>query len=130
MDVQTLAPGAAQHLPPDPAVGDSSGGNAVAPTTQALSIPQTNAAPAPVPGSDSSAPHTLQLPQEVAKIFTGGAAQQVTVSFQVAHNPNEIVTVFKNSQTGEIISQVPSEIMIKIAEFFDQVAGIVLDKSA
>lgn len=128
MDVQTLTPVAAQVAPPDASGGNSAQGGTSAPlSVQALSIPQAGA-PA-VDDTGKNAP-TLKLPQEIAKVFTGGLSSNVTVSFEVVHNPNEIVTVFKNSQTGEVITQVPSEIMIRMAEFFDQVAGVVLDKSA
>lgn len=121
MDVQTLAPSAAPNSSPDQSLGEMS----------AFPVPPP-ASPGTPPQAQQSAPaeHSLQLPHDVARVFTGGASSHVTISFQVAHSPNEIVTVFKNSQTGEEITQVPSEIMIKIAEFFDQVAGVLLDKTA
>lgn len=126
MDVQTLAPVAAQTFPADPSGGSSQ----PAPEPATISVAPISAQVVrAVPGDPSTPAPTLHLPHEIAKIFTGGASSHVTVSFQVEHNPNEIVTVFKNSATGEIISQVPSEIMIKMAEFFDQVAGVVLDRS-
>ncbi len=129
MDVQTLAQVAAQNLPPDPTGGTTAqAGGPPAPPVQVLSIPQVGSDTAT--GSSGQPAGTLHLPQEIAKIFTGGSSSHVSISFQVAHNPNEIVTVFKNTYTGEVITQVPSEIMIKMAEFFDQVAGVVLDKSA
>lgn len=122
MDVQTLG-----QVPTLGSLGDAStGAPQAAPAPVAGSVPDDPAAP---PSQKSGLP-AFALPQDVARIFTGGAASHVTVSFQVAHSPNEIVTVFKNSQTGEEITQVPSEIMVQIAEFFDQVAGVVLDKSA
>ena len=129
MDVQTLTQVPAQALAPDSSGGSSAqSGAPAAPTVQGLSIPQSSG---PDVDSTSGKPApTLKLPQEIAKVFTGGSSSNVTVSFEVVHNPNEIVTVFKNSQTGEVITQVPSEIMIKMAQFFDQVAGVVLDKSA
>lgn len=121
MDVQTLAPSAAPNSSPGQSLGEMS----------AFPTPPSGSAGTPPQGApDPTAAHSLQLPQEVAKVFTGGSSSQVSISFQVAHYPNEIVTVFKNSETGEEITQVPSEIMIKIAEFFDQVAGVLLDKSA
>ena len=129
MDVQTLTRVPAQILPPDASGGSSAqSGAPAAPPVQGLSIPQPE-------GVDADSPPgkpvpTLKLPEEIAKVFTGGSSSNVTVSFEVVHNPNEIVTVFKNSKTGEVITQVPSEIMIKMAQFFDQVAGVVLDKSA
>ena len=132
MDVQTLAPTSAQSLPGDPSNNAPPLQGAIQPV-----VAQSD----PTPGALAAAPDASQsqpggqspkahLPQEVAKIFSGGSASHISISFQVAHYPNEIVTVFKDSATGEVVSQVPSEIMVKIAEFFDQHAGVVLDKSA
>ena len=129
MDVQTLGQSPALSSPPDPSNGEP---QAALPQASG-GIPNSAIAPSQTGAPGQPAPNGLpafQLPHEVAKVFTGGAAGNVTVSFQVAHSPNEIVTVFKDSQTGDVITQVPSEIMIKMAEFFDQVAGVVLDKSA
>ena len=132
MDVQALGQSPALSSPADPSSGlpqsaaPQTGGGIPVPASQSAQPPDAG-------GAQTTQPNGLpafQLPHEVAKVFTGGAASNVTVSFQVAHFPNEIVTVFKNSQTGDVITQVPSEIMIKLAEFFDQVAGVVLDKSA
>jgi uncharacterized FlaG/YvyC family protein len=58
-----------------------------------------------------------------------GQGAKVSVSFRVLHHPNEIVTVFRNAETGEEIVQFPPEAMILIAEFFDKLAGAVLDRS-
>lgn len=114
MDVQTFGPADVHEaaLRSDTASGVPAAGH----------VPTIAAPPARLP--------QFSLPQDVAKLFAGSAAGNVQVSFQVAHYPNEIVTVFKDGETGEVLSQVPSEIMLKIAEFFDQVAGVVLDKHA
>ncbi len=59
-----------------------------------------------------------------------GGGSDVSVQFQVTHDPNEVVTVFKNAQTGEVITQFPRESMVLIAEFFNKLAGAVVDRSA
>lgn len=131
MDVQTLGQSPTLSSPADSSQGYPPQADSQASGSGAVSAPGAQPA-GTLPGQ--AAPHiglpAFQLPGEVAKVFTGGSASHVSVSFQVVHNPNEIVTVFKNSATGEVITQVPSEIMIKLAEFFDQVAGVVLDKTA
>jgi len=38
--------------------------------------------------------------------------------------------VFKNSDTGEVITQFPPEAMVLIAQFFNKLAGAVLDRTA
>ena len=59
-----------------------------------------------------------------------GSGSKVSISFRVVHGPNEIVTVFTNSETGELISEFPPEAMVLIAQFFNKLAGAVLDRTA
>jgi hypothetical protein len=54
--------------------------------------------------------------------------QNIAVSFQIEQNPNEIVTVFTNKQTGKVIVQFPSETMIALAKLFDKLDGNVVNK--
>ncbi|MHB8140920.1 MAG: hypothetical protein ACYDA5_02090 [Vulcanimicrobiaceae bacterium] len=68
----------------------------------------------------------------IAKIFGSSIAPDahLSVSFRVARAPDEIVTVFSDPQTGDEVVQFPPELMLKIAEFFDQHAGVALDTNA
>ena len=104
-------------------------------------IDQTQAAAqaqAPVPGLQAfpSPPDPSQKPQVVkdetlhralSQLVGGGS--HVSVQFRVV-GANEIVTVFKNSDTGEVITQFPPEAMVLIAQFFNKLAGAVLDRTA
>lgn len=140
MDVQTLSAAAVGSPPvPDASVGfgptspsaDAGSSRSAAPDT-ASDIAGASSNVASLPASlaqSSNSAASGKLSHAVAKLFSGGASN-VTVTFHVEHSPNEIVTVVKDTQTGTIISQVPSEIMIKMAEFFDQITGVMLDKSA
>ena len=38
--------------------------------------------------------------------------------------------MFKNSDTGEVITQFPPEAMVLIAQFFNKLAGAVVDRTA
>jgi len=58
-----------------------------------------------------------------------GGGSHVSVQFRVV-GPNEIVTVFTNADTGEVITQFPPEAMVLIAQFFNKLAGAVLDRTA
>jgi hypothetical protein len=60
--------------------------------------------------------------------LTGGAT--VSVSFQVLEHPDQIVTVFKNADTGEVISQFPAQTMAVLAQFFNKLAGAALNGTA
>ncbi|HEY9179931.1 MAG TPA: flagellar protein FlaG [Candidatus Baltobacteraceae bacterium] len=69
----------------------------------------------------------------MAKIFAGGGIPKpvaVNVSYRVEHDPNIIVTVFTDPTTGQEIAQIPPEVMVQIAQFFDKQSGVTLDRSA
>ncbi len=97
------------------------------------------AAPAPQPGqlaafppSDGSGKPPARvadetLHQALSQLVGGGS--HVAVQFRVV-GPNEVVTVFKNADTGEVITQFPTEAMVLIAQFFNKLAGAVLDRTA
>lgn len=63
----------------------------------------------------------------VAKLFNA-QQQDISVSFQIERDPNEIVTVFTDKQTGKVIVQFPSETLIALAQFFDKLDGSVVNK--
>jgi flagellar protein FlaG len=67
------------------------------------------------------------LAGNVAQLFNA-QEQNVSVSFQVEQNPNEIVTVFTDKQTGKVIVQFPSETLIALAKFFDKLDGVAVNK--
>lgn len=68
------------------------------------------------------------LSQALSTLAGGGA--NVSVSFQVLEHPDQIVTVFKNADTGEVITQFPAQTMVVLAQFFNKLAGAVLDRTA
>jgi uncharacterized FlaG/YvyC family protein len=110
---------------------------APAATTVALAQPPSpTAGPFPVHSSTGSPPAAASNQQSdttlspvVAKLFNA-AEQNVTVSFQVTTDPDEVVTVFTDKSTGKEIVQFPSQALIALAEMYDKDAGKVLDKNA
>ena len=67
----------------------------------------------------------------VAKIFGNeGIPHPVTLSVSYRVDGKEIITVFSDPKSGKEIAQFPSELMIKLAEFFDKSHGATLDQSA
>jgi hypothetical protein len=68
------------------------------------------------------------LSKALSALAGGGA--NVSVSFQVLEHPGQIVTVFKNADTGEVIAQFPAQTMAILAQFFNKLAGAVLDRTA
>jgi hypothetical protein len=95
--------------------------------------PPTELAQPADPGPSGVSPVVAEAQDEtlhsaLSQLVGNGA--QVSVQFRVVHDPNEIVTVFTNAQTGQVITQFPPESMVLIAQFFNKLAGAVLDHSA
>ena len=105
---------------------------AVQQQTPSAGIPQGGGTPAPQPvmGSSSNSEHSGELSPALAKLFGGSQKVSVNVSYRVEHDPNIIVTVFTDPTTGAEIAQIPPEVMVQIAQFFDKQSGVTLDRSA
>ncbi|HTU70593.1 MAG TPA: hypothetical protein VMF11_09765 [Candidatus Baltobacteraceae bacterium] len=127
MDVQSVAPanGATAGSPQATTAGATAGS---APTGAAEVRPSAGA---PQPPSGGSA----TLASAVAKLYnvtqsSSGAPQELDVSYKVVHQLDLIVTVFTNPETGQVVAQFPPEVLIGLAEFFDQTDGVTLDQKA
>jgi uncharacterized FlaG/YvyC family protein len=120
MDVQTVA-----------AAGSSQSGDTS--PTQGAAAPQAAAA-----SSHSSSTASAQqnqgestLASVVAKLYNAsgpsGEPAQLAVSYKYVSQLQLVVTVFTNPQTGEEI-QFPPQELIGLAELFDQIDGVTLDR--
>lgn len=125
MDVQAIDPGQiAAAVSSPPAGGAFPAAHTGTPAPEAAA----HAAPAgTLPAHKAPAPDET-LHRALSHLVGGGS--NVTVQFRVSHGPNEIVTVFKNVDTGEVISEFPAQSMVLIAQFFNKLAGAVLDRTA
>jgi hypothetical protein len=118
MDVQLVgAAGAAQQEPP------------------AVSPPGAVSGPGDGLPAQPHVENTGALSPVVAKLLSKDGAPRtdganISVSYRVEHDPNMIVTVFTDPATGEEIAQVPAEVMVQIAQFFDKHSGVTLDQNA
>ncbi len=115
-----------------PVVGSAQAGQQQAPPVASSQGGQTEAAQ-PVLQDAPHVDNTGVLSPVVAKIFgADGTPKPVTVnvSYRVEHDPNIIVTVFTDPATGTEIAQIPAEVMVQIAQFFDKQSGVTLDRSA
>jgi uncharacterized FlaG/YvyC family protein len=123
MDVPTVAP----------ATTGPSGG--VAPTSEVAAAPQapaisSGASAAPQPKSPVN---ESTIAAAVAKIYnvssgSSGGPPQLAISYKYVSQLQLVVTVFTNPQTGEEVAQFPPQELIGLAEFFDQIDGVTLDR--
>lgn len=100
-----------------------------------VASPQGGQTPAPQPVMGSSPPpeDAGALSSVVAKLFSDSGIPKpvsVNVSYRVEHDPNIIVTIFTDPATGQEIAQIPPEVIVQIAQFFDKQSGVTLDRRA
>ena len=111
---------------PDSATGSSTSGNGAVGTGAPGAKPDIQVPSLP-PGPSGVDGNTLGA--SVAKMFNT-ASENVSVSFQIAPGSNEVVVVFTDKTSGKTIIQFPSETLVALAQFFNKLAGTVLDKKA
>jgi uncharacterized FlaG/YvyC family protein len=122
----TLPPAPAPAPDPAPAATTVAAAQPPSPTAEPIPVHSSTESPQPAAASNQQNDNTLS--PVVAKLFNA-AEQNVTVSFQVTTNPDEVVTVFTDKSTGKEIVQFPSQALIALAQMYDKDAGKVLDKS-
>jgi hypothetical protein len=130
MDVQPVdaAASASPPLPPPVAITYDQGPAPVVTPLQPVAV--ASAAP-PDAAQSTSKNGATGFTQAASQIFGGSSSSNddVTVSIRVAQEPNQIITVFRDAH-GNVIQQVPSEVVVRLAEFFDQQLGALLDRNA
>jgi flagellar protein FlaG len=110
-----------------PTVSSTDSGSSSSTNSSIGSTPGLATLPAGPPDGSKKGHDETSVASGVAKLYNA-AEQNVSVSFQVEQNPNEIVTVFTDKQTGKVIVQFPSETLIALAKFFDKLDGGVVNK--
>ena len=126
-----------------PAQGSGEGAPLEGATPTVASVPPAPPGPIGTPNSSGAPPSVGFGPapasgdgkvvSSVARFFgppTNPQPVTLNVSYRVLHHPNEIVTVFSDPRTNQEVAQFPPEILIGIAEFFDQHQGVTLDSNA
>lgn len=114
-------------------VGGAEGPSQPAPPVAAPQAGISGALPDGIPQTPTPKTGEGALSSVVAKLFGDAGAPkpvQVNVSYRVEHDPNMIVTVFSDPTTGREIAQMPAEILVQIAQFFDKQQGVTVDRSA
>jgi flagellar protein FlaG len=100
----------------------ASNGSSIGPTPGLATLPA-----GPPDGTKKGKESEAGLASGIATLYNV-QEQNIAVSFEIEQNPNEIVTVFTDKQTGKVIVQFPSETMIALAKLFDKLDGSVVNK--
>jgi hypothetical protein len=121
-------PAAPSPVAPAPASSADSGSHTDGGANSSIgATPGLATLPAGPPAGSKKGADDPTLASGIAKLYNA-QEQNVTVSFQIEQNPNEIVTVFTDKHTGKVIVQFPSETLIALAKFFDKLNGSVVNK--
>lgn len=115
-------PVAAATAPPVPAGGDASLAQAPAHSLAPVdaNFAYDNAQPTKTLAADS------KFGETAAKIFH--SPQPLNVEFHSANH--EIITILRDPQSGQVYGEFPADAVVQIAEFFQHLAGFVVDLKA
>jgi len=123
MDVQPAAPVTGATEGAQPASQAASGVTPPSPAVPGSPAPQ---------GSGSQSASTSGIASAVAKLYNVGSGPSgqpsLDISYKVVPGLDLVVTVFTNSETGQEVAQFPPEVLVGVAQFFDQLDGVTLDQ--
>ena len=126
MDVPTVAPAATGQG--EGVTQTTTTGVAAAPQAPATSSGSSNGTQQP----QQPKPEESTIASAVAKLYNvspGPSGQPaLDISYKYVSQLQLVVTVFTNAQTGEEVAQFPPQELIGLAEFFDQIDGVTLDR--
>jgi len=91
-------------------------------------VPVTSVSATTTEGSNEDS----TISKAVAKLYnvssSSGQPQALSVSFKYVNALQLDAIVFTNPETGEEVAQFPPQELIGLAEFFDQIDGVTLDR--
>lgn len=134
MDVQALGSASSTSLTLDPAQAQNLTSNP-SPSTTTVSSPSLGADAASSQPSNGSAPGSNASKGTTPKSSVHEnatptvIASTITASYKYVSNPVQIVVVFTNSANGQEVEQIPSQALVKLAEF-DRNSGALVDRNA
>jgi hypothetical protein len=97
-----------------------------------LDFPEVAAAPlqSRAPASRDAARPTIDSQLGTAAAAFLHAPRPLSVEFHTDSHPNEIVTILRDPSTGEVYAEFPADAVVRLAEFFQHLAGFVVDQKA
>ena len=120
------ASSAAAHLPSPPALS---------PTSQATATPEVSpkaaiALPKPADIKFDAAEMRQTLKEAVGMLNEQVSSTKQGLGFRLEDSIDVPVVTVRNSQTGEVVRQIPNEVVIKVAQSIDSLKGLMLNQKA
>ena len=81
--------------------------------------------PKRAPISIDTAQMQRNLQEAIARMTEQAQKNKQDLSFQMDKVANRFVVTVKNSQTGEVIRQIPNEVVLKVAHNIEQIEGLL-----
>ena len=115
------------------------------PSPQQSLAPVPSAAPQAITPPDTTDPVSLSVSSQTKSIAAvpkidshlGEAAsaffhapRPLSVEFHTDRHPNEIVTILRDPATGQVYAEFPPDAVARLADFFNHLAGFVVDQKA
>ncbi len=67
------------------------------------------------------------LKELISEINTEAARMNYRLSLSIDHDTNRVLIKFKDPESGEVVRQIPSEVVLEIAKRFDELKGALFD---
>ena len=98
-----------------------------APASSAMPAPKPIAVVAPEPLRIDPVKMEMQIKDTVALLNSQMEKNKFGLGFSVDHVANKNVVTVRDSSTGEIIRQLPSEAVLKVAHSIESLKGLIYD---
>mgnify|MGYP000515281067 CR=1 FL=1 len=116
---------AAARLPPPP-----SSNSGVHPTTAEVSAKSVIAIPKPADIKFDPAELRQNLKDAVGFLNEQVSSKKQGLGFRLEDSIDVPVVTVRNTETGEVVRQIPNEVVIKVAQSIDGFKGLMLNKKA
>jgi flagellar protein FlaG len=129
-DISSIARGGASvaaAMPSAPALASSQ-----APGSSAIQIPETPkvVAPKPVAIKFDASEVRQNLQEAVSMLNQQMASTKRGLGFQVDEAVGGPVVTVRSAETGEVVRQIPNEVVVRVAHNIDKVKGLLLNARA
>jgi flagellar protein FlaG len=126
-DISSIARGGAAAMPSAPALASSQ-----APGSSAIQIPETPkvVAPKPVAIKFDASEIRQNLQEAVSMLNQQMASTKRGLGFQVDEAVGGPVVTVRSAETGEVVRQIPNEVVVRVAHNIDKVKGLLLNARA
>ena len=126
-EISNIARGGAAAMPSTPAPASSQ-----APGSSAIQLPETPKvqAPKPVAIKFDASEVRQNLQEAVSMLNQQMASTKRGLGFQIDEAVGGPVVTVRSAETGEVVRQIPNEVVVRVAHNIEKVKGLLLNARA